>query len=99
MRVHQIGFRAVTEPGDGYGVLADGAASRPFTIASDPYGTLAADTLRFFTLQRSGAAIDSSVAPGYDRPAGHVGVPPNRGDTRVRTWTGPDAERLYPGWR
>ncbi len=99
MRVHQIGFRAVTEPGDGYRVLADGAASRPFTIASDPYGTLAADALRFFTLQRSGAAIDDSVAPGYDRPAGHVGVPPNRGDTRVRTWTGPDAERLYPGWR
>ena len=26
-------------------------------------------------------------------------MPPNRGDTRVRAWTGPDAERQYPGWR
>ena len=39
MRVHRIEFRAVTEPGDGYRVVADGAASRPFTIGSDPYGT------------------------------------------------------------
>ena len=73
--------------------------SRPFTIGSDLYGPLAADALRFFTLQRSGIAIDDTVAPGYGRPAGHVGMPPNRGDTRVRAWTGPDAERLYPGWR
>ena len=99
MRVHEITFRAVTESGDGYRVLADGAVSQPFTIGANPYGALVADALRFFTLQRSGFAIDCSVAPGYERPAGHAGVPPNRGDTRVRAWSGPDAERLYPGWR
>ena len=43
--------------------------------------------------------IDDALAPGYGRPAGHVGVPPNTGDTAVPAWTGPDAERLYPGWR
>ena len=99
MGVHLIDFGAVTATGEGYRVVADGAASHPFTIRADLYGPLAVDALRFFTLQRSGTAIDDWVAPGYGRPAGHVGVPPNRGDTAVRSWTGPDAERLYPGWR
>ena len=99
MGVHQIDFRTVTAIGDGYRVIADGVVSHPFAIRADLYGPLAADALRFFTLQRSGIDIDDSIAPGYGRPAGHVGIPPNRGDTRVRAWTGPDAERLYPGWR
>ena len=50
------------------------------------------DALRFFRLLRSGWAVD---VPGYRRPAGHVGVPPNRGDTAVPGWAGP----IYPGWR
>ena len=65
---------------------------------SELYAGLAADALRFFYLQRSGCPIDEARAPGYGRPAGHVGVPPNTGDTAVPAWTGPDAERLYPGW-
>ena len=36
--------------------------------------------------------------PATAGPAGHLGVPPNTGDTAVPAWTGPDAERLYPGW-
>jgi endoglucanase len=98
MRVHTIDFGAVTEAGPGLRIVAGGASSHPFTIGPAPYGSLADDALRFFTLQRSGIAIDDSVAPGYARPAGHVGVPPNTGDTCVRAWTEPDAERLYPGW-
>ena len=43
-------------------------------------------------MQRSGIAIDDARAPGYGRPAGHPG------DTSVGAWSGPDAERLYPGW-
>ena len=81
MRVHRIEFRQVNATGDDYRVIADGIASRPFAIRSDLYGPLAADALRFFTLQRSGIAIDDTTAPGYGRPAGHLGVPPNRGDT------------------
>src|SRR5215207_10472107 len=47
----------------------------------------------------SGAPLRDDVPAGYARPAGHAGHPPNRGDTAVTAWTGPDAERLYPGWR
>ncbi|MBT0993744.1 glycoside hydrolase family 9 protein [Cellulomonas sp. DKR-3] len=75
------------------------AHSHAFRVDAGLYRPLAADALRFLTLQRSGVAIDDEVAPGYARPAGHVGVPPNRGDTAVRPWSGPDAPRLYPGWR
>jgi endoglucanase len=99
MHVHQIDFRAVTATGEGFRIVTDEVASHPFTIRADLYGPLAVNALRFFTLQRSGITIDDAVAPGYARPAGHVGVAPNRGDTAVRAWTGPDAERLYPGWR
>ena len=67
-------------------------------IEDDLYAGLATDALRFFYLQRSGGPIDEARAPGYGRPAGHLGVPPNTGDTAVPAWTGPDAERLYPGW-
>jgi endoglucanase len=50
------------------------------------------DALAFFYLQRSGIAIDEARAPGYGRPAGHLG------DRGVEAWSGRDAERLYPGW-
>jgi endoglucanase len=40
-----------------------------------------------------------NVAPGYGRPAGHAGLPPNRGDVAVPAWAGGEARRLYPGWR
>jgi endoglucanase len=48
--------------------------------------------VRFFYPQRSGIAIDDAVMPGYGRPAGHAGVPPNRGDTDV------DGLDLSGGW-
>ncbi len=63
--------------------------SHPFRVADRLHADLAADALRFFTLLRSGAPVD---VPGYERPAGHAG------DVAVRAWTGPDAQRLYPGW-
>ncbi len=72
--------------------------SNPFAIDADIYATLLGDSLRFFYIQRSGVEIRDEVAPGYGRPAGHVGVAPNRGDTAVRAWAGPDAARMYPGW-
>jgi endoglucanase len=54
--------------------------------------------LRFFYLMRSGTPILDRVVPGYGRPAGHLGQPPNRGDLEVPAWTGPDAHQLYPDW-
>ncbi|NUU19442.1 glycosyl hydrolase family 5 [Cellulomonas humilata] len=63
--------------------------SHPFRVNARVHADLGADALRFFSLMRSGAPVD---VPGYARPAGHPG------DVAVPTWTGPDAERLYPGW-
>ena len=81
--VHTIDFSEVTAPG-GYTLSADGETSYPFTIGADIYEALRADALQFFYIQRSGIEIDGSlVGEEYARPAGHVGVPPNQGDTDV----------------
>ena len=99
LSVHLLDFTGLRARGAGFRVEAAGQRSHPFVIADDLYGRLSADALRFFTVMRSGMPILDGVAPGYGRPAGHVGRPPNRGDVTVPAWSGPDAERLYPGWR
>jgi endoglucanase len=90
--VHTLDFSPVTVTGGGFRVVAGDDVSHPFRIAGDLYDTVAADALRFFYLIRSGTPITADRAPGYARPAGHPG------DTAVAAWTGPDAERQYPGW-
>lgn len=75
-------FSGLRVPGT-YTIEAGGAVSHPFRIGPDMYGGLLGDAVRFFYGQRSGVALDDAVMPGYGRPAGHVGVPPNRGDTSV----------------
>jgi endoglucanase len=97
--VHRIDLTALTDVGSGYRVVVGGYRSHPFRVAADLYDALSRDALQLFYLLRSGCRIDEQRAPGYGRPAGHVGRPPNRGDTAVPGWTGPDAARLYPGWR
>ena len=92
LAVHVLDFSALRTEGDGFTIEVDGARSRAFSIARDLYRGLVRDALGFFYLQRSGVAIDAARAPGYARPAGHPG------DASVAAWTGPDAERLYPGW-
>ena len=96
LTVHVVDFTILDAAGDGYRVVADGATSHCFSIGGG-YGDLPADALQFFRLQRSGVAITEPA--GYARPAGHVSVPPNSGDTRVAAWTGAGAAALYPGWR
>jgi endoglucanase len=82
-RVHTVDFSDVTTPGTGYTLSADGEVSHPFEIGS-VYEALRSDALQFFYLQRSGIAIDGDlVGAEYARPAGHVGVAPNQGDTDV----------------
>ncbi|WP_432989321.1 glycoside hydrolase family 9 protein [Dactylosporangium sp. CA-233914] len=82
-QVHTIDFSSLSTPGTGYTLRLDGQRSYPFDIAGSLYERLRRDALHFFYLQRSGIAIDNALAPGYSRPAGHVGVPPNQGDTSV----------------
>ena len=99
LSVHLLDF---TVAGLGSGDLrleAGGHRSHRFSIGTDGYRRLARDALGVFRLLRSGAPLTDDVPVGYARPAGHAGHPPNRGDTAVAAWAGPDAERLYPGWR
>ncbi|HZC27735.1 MAG TPA: glycoside hydrolase family 9 protein [Actinopolymorphaceae bacterium] len=83
-RVQTIDFGKFQQPGNGYTLTADGETSYPFTISSSVYDKLRSDALQFFYIQRSGIAIDGSlVGDKYARPAGHLGVAPNKGDTDV----------------
>jgi endoglucanase len=82
--VHTIDFTGFRTSGTGYRLTADGETSRPFDIGGDVYTRLRSDALQFFYIQRSGIAIDGAlVGQQYARPAGHVGVAPNQGDTSV----------------
>ena len=94
-----VDFSNLNMAGAGFQIEAATQCSHPFEITSHLYDMLAADALRFFYLMRSGTPLMDSVAPGYGRPAGHLGRPPNRGDLEVPAWTGPEAQQLYPGWR
>jgi endoglucanase len=99
LNVHVLDFTDLDQQGAGFWIDAMGQRSHPFEVTSRLYDRLVGDALSFFYLMRSGTTILDSVVPGYGRPAGHAGQPPNRGDVTVRAWTGTDAEQLYPGWR
>lgn len=99
LMVHVLDFSDLTIAGAGFRIEATGQRSHLFEITSSLYDMLGADALRFFYPMRSGTPILDSLAPGYGRPAGHLGQPPNLGDLEVRAWTGPEAQQLYPGWR
>jgi len=81
--VATIDFSSYARPGTGYTLTADGETSYPFDISDTAYQRLRRDSKTFFYTQRSGVAILDSLAPGYGRAAGHVGVAPNQGDTAV----------------
>jgi endoglucanase len=81
--VHTVDFGRYARAGTGYTLVADGETSRPFDIGSAFYDQLRTDALMFYYTQRSGTAIRDDLRPGYGRPAGHVGVAPNQGDTAV----------------
>jgi endoglucanase len=82
--VHSIDFSAFRTAGTGYTLVADGQTSHPFDISGTVYRQLRSDALQFFYIQRSGIEIDGDlVGEQYARPAGHLGVAPNRGDTDV----------------
>ena len=79
-----VDFSAYTGSGTGFTLVVDGQASYPFDISAALYDGLRADSMSFFYQQRSGIAIDAALAgAAYARPAGHLGVAPNKGDTSV----------------
>lgn len=81
--VQSIDFGDYRGRGTGYTLVADGDTSRPFDIDAAAYERLRVDALKFYYPQRSGIEIRDDLRPGYARPAGHVGVAPNLGDTAV----------------
>ncbi|WUV78030.1 glycoside hydrolase family 9 protein [Streptomyces sp. NBC_01477] len=82
--VQTFDFGSYTTPGDGYTVTIGDQTSEPFSIADDVYSALRTDSLAYYYNQRSGIAIDGSIAgAAYARPAGHLNVAPNTGDNDV----------------
>jgi endoglucanase len=82
--VQTFDFSDYTTAGDGYTVTIGDATSEPFSIAKDVYSSLRTDSLAYYYIQRSGIAIDGSIAgAAYARPAGHLNVAPNTGDNNV----------------
>ena len=86
LMVHVLDFSDLTIAGAGFRIEATGQRSHLFEITGSLYDMMEADALRFFYPMRSGTPILDSVAPGYGRPAGHLGRPPNRGDLEVPAW-------------
>ncbi|WP_046509056.1 glycoside hydrolase family 9 protein [Streptomyces odonnellii] len=83
---HTVDFSSYTGTGTGLTLAVDGqGTSHAFDISAGLYNTLRSDAMSFFYQQRSGIPIDASLAGGaaYARPAGHLGVAPNKGDTSV----------------
>ncbi|MEU9213748.1 glycoside hydrolase family 9 protein [Streptomyces sp. NPDC048415] len=81
--VQTIDFSSYRTHGKDLTLVADGETSRPFDIDANAYEQLRADALKYYYTQRSGIEILDSLRPGYARPAGHVNVAPNTGDSNV----------------
>lgn len=82
--VHIADFSSVRRAGTGYTLVVGDATSHPFAIAENPYQALSKDSLGYFYDVRSGTPIEARyVGAAYARPAGHIGVAPNKGDTDV----------------
>ncbi|MBQ1047953.1 glycoside hydrolase family 9 protein [Micromonospora sp. C51] len=82
--VHSLDFSSYRTPGQGLTLAVDGEVSHPFDISGTLYDQLRSDALQFFYIQRSGIEIDGDlVGEEYARPAGHLDVAPNQGDTDV----------------
>ncbi|MGW8779459.1 glycoside hydrolase family 9 protein [Streptomyces sp. NPDC055796] len=82
---HLVDFGAYQGNGTGFTLVVDGQTSHPFDISGALYDGLRADSMAFFYQQRSGIPIDAALTGGtaYARPAGHLGVAPNKGDSGV----------------
>lgn len=92
--VHLLDFSDFKEPGTGYYFeVATGTStnySHKFDISEELYSTMKDDAIQYFYHNRSGIAIEMPYAGRSDltRPAGHIGIAPNTGDTSVPTWPG-----------
>jgi endoglucanase len=93
--VHTLDFTSYRQAGSGFVLTADGDTSYAFDISAHIYEQLRKDSKLVFYTNRSGIAILDSIAPGYGRVAGHIGTPPNRGDTAVSCQAARDFMNLW----
>ncbi len=92
-------FSSFQTVGDGYRLIVGGKQSQPFSIGHDIYGKLRIDALSWFYPQRSGIEIKGGIAgEAYARPAGHLGLRPNDGDTGVPCLSGEASAKLFGDW-
>jgi endoglucanase len=84
-KVSVVDFTSYAGKGTGFTLRVAGDVSHPFDIRDDIYGKLKYDALAFFYQQRSGIPIAMPYAGNerWVRPAGHIDVKPNIGDTAV----------------
>ncbi|GAA3867927.1 glycoside hydrolase family 9 protein [Celeribacter arenosi] len=96
LTTHLIDFSEWSDVGEGMMIGFDGQRSHAFDISADIYADLARDALTYFYPVRSGIAIDGAIAgAAYARPAGHVGVAPNTGDTAVPCQSPESSQAAY----
>ena len=96
VKVHTLDFSATTATGQGLTISVDGQQSYPFDISADLYATLVVDAMSYFYPVRSGIAIDAAIAgDGYGRPAGHIGIAPNKGDIAVGCQPAAVSQAIY----
>ncbi|MDX6251242.1 MAG: endoglucanase [Kribbellaceae bacterium] len=87
--VQLVDFGAFRGSGQGYRLAVGTELSEPFDIGDNLYQPLRRDALAYFYNNRSGIPIEAAyVGDAYARPAGHLGVAPNRGDTSVPCFPG-----------
>ncbi|GAB2581318.1 hypothetical protein GCM10027269_41090 [Kribbella endophytica] len=83
-RVQLIDFGRYRGSGQGFRLAVGDQLSEPFDLGNGLYQPLRRDALAYFYNNRSGIPIEARyVGEAYARPAGHVGVAPNQGDTAV----------------
>ncbi len=82
--VHKADFSGYAGTGTDFTLEVDGEDSYPFDIEATIYDQMKTDALHYFYHNRSGITITQPyVAAEYTRPAGHIGIAPNTGDTAV----------------
>lgn len=82
--VHIADFSRLHTTRTGLTLHVGDQVSEPFDVLKNPYDTLRRDSLAYFYHNRSGIEIEEQyVGKEYARPAGHLGVAPNKGDTSV----------------
>ena len=84
-QVSIVDFSDFKKEGNGYTLTVGTETSHPFDIRDDLYSKLKYQALAFFYHSRSGIELKMPYVgeAQYARPAGHVNVPPNKGDKDV----------------